>query len=123
MITIGNYDRRRVEAFVNLPITELLALRVAGAFEDADGWVENNYNPEAELLDQRQRFVRGTLKFSPDDRFTAVVRAEYFENGGNGASAFGYKQIGTYIDSPHLPAILQRGGLRPEQPGAATVTG
>lgn len=98
VLTVGNYERRRAEGFVNLPLADTLALRVAGAFEHADGWVKNDYNPRADLFDQRQRFVRGTLKFEPNDNLTAIVRAEYFRNGGNGASAFGFKQIGSYID-------------------------
>ncbi|MHA4837878.1 TonB-dependent receptor [Sphingopyxis sp. MSC1_008] len=98
VLTVGNYERRRAEGFVNLPVADGLALRVAGAFEHADGWVKNDYNPRADLFDQRQRFIRGTLKFEPNDNLTAVIRAEYFRNGGNGASAFGFKQIGSYID-------------------------
>ena len=98
-LTVGNYRRARFEGFVNTPLTDTLAFRVAGAFENQNGYVKNDYNRSADLFDVRQRFVRGSLKFEPTEQFTAVLRAEYSFNGGVGDSAFGYKQIGTYIDT------------------------
>lgn len=95
--TVGNYDRHRVEGYINVPLTDTLAARIAGAFENQDGFTRNDFNKKADLNDERQRFVRGSLKYDNGD-FTAVLRGEYFHNGGNGGSAFGYKQIGSYLD-------------------------
>ena len=97
-LTVGNYDRRRFEGYVNAPIGDTLAVRIAGAYEDQDGWVKDDFNTKADLFDVKQRFIRGTVKFTPSSDFTAVLRGEYSFNGGNGDSAFGYKQIGGYFD-------------------------
>ena len=102
-LTVANFRRARFEGFVNTPLTDGLAFRVAGAFENQNGFVKNDFNRGADLFDTRQRFVRGSLKFEPSAEFKAVLRAEYSFNGGNGDSAFGYKQIGTYVD----PATCQ----------------
>ncbi len=105
-MTIGNYSRARFEGFVNVPLTDSVALRVSGAFENQDGWVKSDFNPSADLFDERQRFIRGTVKFEPSDAFKAVARLSYVTNGGNGGSAFGYKQIGTYVDPGTCQALF-----------------
>lgn len=96
-ITGANYSRGRFEGFVNVPLGDGLAFRLAGAAEEQNGFVKNDYNPSADLFDVRQRFIRGTLKYE-EGAFRAVLRGDYSHNGGNGDSAFGYKQIGTYVD-------------------------
>lgn len=96
-LTVGNFHRYRIEGFVNTPLSETLSVRIAAAGENQNGWVKNDYNPAADLFDVRQRFIRGSLKFEQGS-FKAILRADYSHNGGNGDSAFGYKQIGTYYD-------------------------
>lgn len=96
-ITVGNFNRYRVEGFVNTPLSDSVSVRIAGAGENQDGWVKNDYNPSASLFDVKQRYIRGSLKFEQGG-FKAVLRADYSHSGGNGDSAFGYKQIGTYYD-------------------------
>ncbi|WP_419816045.1 TonB-dependent receptor [Glacieibacterium sp.] len=102
-LTGANYSRVRLEGFVNTPLTPTLSFRLAGAFENQGGYVKDDFIKHADLFDERQRFIRGSLRFEPSAEFKAVLRVARAFNGGHGGSAFGYKQIGTYVD----PATCQ----------------
>ncbi|CAN5513572.1 TonB-dependent receptor [soil metagenome] len=96
-LTAGNYDKHRFEGFLNLPITDNLAGRISVAYDKADGYVKNSYNSSADLFDTDSQYIRGALKYD-NEKFSATLRADHAKQGGNGNSAFGYKQIGSYID-------------------------
>lgn len=95
----GSYDRVRVEGVLNLPLGDYLAARFAGAYEHSDGWVENDNPSGNNLFDDDNRYIRGSILFEPEGGFRAVLRADYNRQKPNGASAFGYKQGGTYIET------------------------
>lgn len=97
-VTFADYDRVRVEGMLNLPVSETVALRLVGAYDRSDGWVENGFNSSAGLFDEDLKYGRIALRFKPNDQFDAVLRADIADQGGNGGSAFGYKQAGTYYD-------------------------
>jgi iron complex outermembrane recepter protein len=99
-LTIGSYGKARVDGGINIPINDMLAVRVAGAFEGANGWVKNDFNPAADLFDQKLQYGRIAVKFAPNDRFEAVFRVDNTAQKGNGGSAFGYKLVGSYFDVP-----------------------
>ena len=96
-LTVGNYKKVRFEGFLNVPVTPNLAARFVLVDDYADGWVRNKNFSQADLFDENKKMVRGTLKWDLGD-FSAILRGDYVHQGGNGASAFGYKQIGSYID-------------------------
>jgi iron complex outermembrane recepter protein len=98
-LLLGSYKRARLELVGNAPISKSLALRVAAAGEKADGWVENDYNPAADLFDQDLKFLRLSALYKPDDRFKAVMRLSGTAQDGNGAGGFSYFQRGTYVNS------------------------
>jgi iron complex outermembrane recepter protein len=99
-LTIGSYGKARVDGGVNIPINDMLAIRVSGAFEGANGWVKNDFNPAADLFDQKLEYGRVAVKFAPNDRFEATLRMDNTSQRGNGGSAFGYKLLGSYFDLP-----------------------
>ena len=101
-LTVGNYKKVRYEGYVNVPLTDDVAVRLVGVTDYADGWVRNSYNSFADLFDENKQYVRGAVKWDTGG-FSATFRADYVKQGGNGNSAFGYKQIGSYID----PATCQ----------------
>ncbi len=119
-VIYGSYNRSRVEGMLNLPVNDTFAIRLAGAYEGADGYVKNDFNPAATLFDQDLRYGRASAKFKPNSRFEATLRADVTDQGGNGGSAFGYKQAGTYYDTAScqqlfnstLVVINGRGGNR-----------
>ncbi len=96
----ARYSRSRFEGMVNLPAGDTVAFRFAGAYERQDGWVKNDFNPNADLFDENLRFGRVSARWQPNENFNAVLRFDYTKQSGNGASAFGYKQSGTYVDRP-----------------------
>lgn len=97
----GRYDQIRAEGFVNLPVTSGVALRVAGLYEEADGYVKN-IGTGSDLGSEKQWFARGTLRIAPpsmDDRLEVLLRASYHDLGGTGLGGFGYKFRGSEVDT------------------------
>ncbi len=94
----GSFNRARLEGMVNFPLSETVAVRLVAAGERADGYVKNDFNSAADMFDQDLTYGRVSLKFKPNSRFEATFRADSTSQGGNGGSAFGYKQAGTYYD-------------------------
>ena len=103
-ILVGAFKRSRVEGVLNMPVGESVAVRLVGAAERADGFVKNDFNSGADQFDQDLKYGRFAIRWRPNDRFDAVFRADVTDQGGNGGSAFGYKQAGTYYD----PASCQQ---------------
>jgi iron complex outermembrane receptor protein len=103
-ITVGQYGRFRTDAFMNAPLGDTVAVRLAGSIERSDGWVENVNPLGNNLFDDESEYLRGTILWEPNDRFSAAIKFEYASRGGAGASAFGYKIIGSYFD----PATRQQ---------------
>lgn len=104
-----NYDHYRVEGFLNLPVTNGIAFRLAGLFEESKGYVKN-IGTGNDFGDEDQWFVRGTLRLAPealDERLEIVLRASYHDLGGAGIGGFGYKILGSEVD---VPLITPPGG-------------
>ena len=99
-LTVGSYKKVRLDGAVNIPVNDMLAIRIAGAGERADGWVKNDFNPAADLFDQNLQYARIAVKFAPNERFDALLRIENTNQKGNGGSAFGYRLVGSYFDLP-----------------------
>jgi iron complex outermembrane receptor protein len=98
-ITGGNYGRVTTEGAVSGPIVPgLLAARVAFQSQDHDGYGTNIITGN-KIDDLHTRAIRGTLLFTPTDRLTVDVKADYFNQddhsggyhflGGAGFSAPG----------------------------------
>jgi iron complex outermembrane recepter protein len=99
-LSYGEFDRFRVEGFVNAPVSETIALRLAGAVEKSDGWVQNDNPSGRNLFDDDSRYFRAAVAFRPNDALTADLKFDYVRSKGAGGSAFGYKQVGTYYFTP-----------------------
>jgi len=97
-VMLGSFNKTRVEGVLNIPASDTVAVRLVGAFDKADGYVKNDFNPSADLFDQDLKYGRVSIRFKPNDRFDATFRADGTDQGGNGGSAFGYKQGGTFLD-------------------------
>ncbi len=99
-LTYGEYNRFRFEGFVNAPLGDTVALRLAGAIERSDGWVQNDYPSGRNLFDDDSQYFRAAVAFRPNDALTADFKFDYVRSRGAGGSAFGYKQVGTYYYTP-----------------------
>ena len=119
-LTVGSFNKIRAEGVLNIPINDMFAARIAVAYDKAKPYVKNDFNASAGLFDQDLTYVRASVLFKPSSNFEATLRGDLTEQRGNGGSAFGYKQGGTYVYGPSCQqlfnatyqAINPRGGNR-----------
>lgn len=80
---LGNYDDRRLEAAINIPIiSEKVLLRVAGNAQWRDGWQKNVTTGQQQGSIDRQS-VRATLTLKPTESFETTFVAGYSSLGGS----------------------------------------
>jgi outer membrane receptor protein involved in Fe transport len=78
----GNYDSKKLRGMVNLPLGDMFALRLAGAYLNRDGFGKNIVTGND--ADDRDLFgARATLAFHPTDRLRTWVLWDHFEEDDN----------------------------------------
>ena len=97
-VLFGSYNKKRAEGILNVPVADSVAVRLVAAIDKTDPMIKSDFNPDAGLLDQDLKYVRGSIRIKPNKDFDAVLRLDRTVQGGAGSSAFGAKQAGTYID-------------------------
>ncbi|WDS35111.1 TonB-dependent receptor [Pseudoxanthomonas sp.] len=91
----GNYDTRRVEFGLNLPIGQTMAIRLAGSVNEQDGWLkpvdgnasEGFYTSAAgqdAKNDTSNRSARLSYLWQPNDQLRALVNVTGGHVGGTG---------------------------------------
>ncbi len=109
---VGNLGYDMVEGYVTGPIIEdVLAGRLAFRHKTRDGYVENALGG-TDFNSQEVAAIRGSLRFTPNDRLTADLIANYQEDTP-AATAF---KSGTYLPTPD-------GSLEPGEPAALNTFG
>jgi outer membrane receptor protein involved in Fe transport len=80
----GNFGAWKGQGYVNIPINDMFALRVAGDAFTYDGFQTNQFN--GDHVNGVDRWAgRATLSFKPNDRFSSYLMYEHFDQrGGNG---------------------------------------
>ncbi|MEM1113344.1 MAG: TonB-dependent receptor [Pseudomonadota bacterium] len=82
----ANFDTYEVNGAINVPITDTVAIRLNGYYEEGGGFLDNE-GPSNATNDYDEHGLRGILRWTPNDRFTAdlsLSRSE-FEQGFNNA--------------------------------------
>ena len=74
---IGNYDSRRGNAMINLPLGETFSIRAAGALTRRDGFDYNSFT-KRHVNDRDLWSTRLSAQWEPSDRFKANVIWEHF---------------------------------------------
>ena len=74
----GNFSNTEVEGMVNLPLGESAALRVSGAYQTRDGYVEDVATGQDHFSRDRQ-LVRAQLMWEPTDNITWRGVIDYSE--------------------------------------------
>ncbi|MBB6123795.1 TonB-dependent receptor [Sphingobium subterraneum] len=74
--TLGNYDRKDVAAFVNVPLSGTAALRVTGGLRNRDGFARN-IAIGGRVDDEDARFVRAQALVEPTERLSVLVAGDY----------------------------------------------
>ncbi|MGB6229165.1 MAG: TonB-dependent receptor plug domain-containing protein, partial [Litorimonas sp.] len=77
--TYGNYDLMNLQAAINAPVSDTLALRVTGAWRERDGFMESTIVPGAESHDRDRFLIRGQALWEPTDSTSLRLIAEYQE--------------------------------------------
>ncbi len=96
--TIGNYDRRGLQALVTGPIAEGVAGKITGSWTERDGYarsVEINENTGGDLSDDDNLTFRGQLLFTPRDDMELLLAADWSRNrlAGNNRECVGEQFI------------------------------
>lgn len=103
----GNYNRLKVEGFLNVPLAEGLAFRLAGAIDRHDPYLKSTVSRAADIGDLDYHFFRGTLRYAPpsmDNRLEVVLRGSYFNENDRGLGSFNAKNIGAIVDGSLIRA-------------------
>ena len=95
-VDVGNYNAQRIDGFVNLPLSDTLGLRVAGVYQDHDGYVRSSAG--VEMADLKEYAGRASLKWTPDSRLEVELHGGFWRRDDAGAGSYGYKVAGTLID-------------------------
>ncbi len=83
-VETGNYDSKRFSGMVNLPLSDTLAFRAAGAWTDRSGYIFNSVTDQD--VDGRNLWSgRLSLAWKPADGFDANMIWEHFDEHDNRA--------------------------------------
>nr|WP_255443131.1 MULTISPECIES: TonB-dependent receptor [unclassified Pseudoxanthomonas] len=75
---LGNYESRRVNAMINVPLSETFAFRVAAQYTKRDGY-DHNTVTDRDVNDRDLMTTRLSATFRPSERFSASVAWEHFQ--------------------------------------------
>ncbi|MBV5271730.1 MAG: TonB-dependent receptor, partial [Afipia sp.] len=87
LASYGNYEAVRLEGALNIPISESLSVRIAGAIARRDGFTRNLTTGQR-LDDEHKNSWRVSARFSPNEMFENRLVVSGFEAKENGT---GYK--------------------------------
>ncbi|HBO13974.1 MAG TPA: hypothetical protein DD491_14390 [Halieaceae bacterium] len=74
---IGSWDRRELSAAIGGPVSEQVSVRVAARHMQDDGYTENiNPSGGVDVDDNDIQQVRGSVRFTPNDRFRLTLIAD-----------------------------------------------
>jgi len=99
-VEYGNYDTVKMQGGVNIPLGDVVALRVAGQYSRHDGYLSDGYDDEDVYA------VRASLLVEPSDRFSVLIAGDYSHQGGQGVGSILFPSPQT----PVVPRIEDRVG-------------
>ena len=120
---IGNYDQRVVEGIINIPMNEVVAIRLAGRATEHDGYFPNPIAGYAQGAVKKDQILRGTMLIEPTDSpFKMTLTGEYvkYRDTGNATAvaainpavlslpsygAFINSEFGRFATPAQLPAF------------------
>jgi outer membrane receptor protein involved in Fe transport len=111
-VEAGDYSYRMGEAAVNVPLTDQVAVRLAGRVRYRDGYVDNALGGDAfQSVDTKA--VRASVKLEPAERVSIDVIANYQKDDPTGTA---FKSGGFSPTDPRTGGVL--GNRRPQSAAA-----
>ena len=105
--TGGDYSYGKLEGFVNIPMGETAAARIAASNTQRDPLIENIYNKGAGMRDEDNTYVRAQLSFAPSDTFDVTFTGTYWKDDSNGNADY----AGVILGIPINPATGETDGI------------
>ncbi|MEM7220674.1 MAG: TonB-dependent receptor [Pseudomonadota bacterium] len=87
-VSAQSYDRIRGEGYVNVPISDNSALRLAAVYDKSDGYIRNAAGPDVGAQDDKG--LRLSWLWQPTEALEVLARYTYIREDGNEAGLFGY---------------------------------
>lgn len=97
-VDFGNYSERRVDGFINFPVSDTLQVRVAGVYMHHDGYVHSATTPGVSINDDDENAERVSAKWTPTSKLQVDIHAGHWQRDDAGAGSYGYKVAGTLIN-------------------------
>ena len=94
----GNYDTTLVDAMINIPVNDVIALRFAGAYDHRDSYLRQNVGTVRDLDPFKKNLsgrAQALFTLSPD--LTVLVRGDYSSIRGNSFTTV--RNLNTYYAS------------------------
>ncbi|MCA1661640.1 MAG: TonB-dependent receptor [Novosphingobium sp.] len=129
--TYGNYDYIRLDGGVTGPITETIAARLDGVWQERDGFIDNVTPGEPDINDRDRWLARGQLLFEPNADVSVRLIGDYSQRRENCCGAVFLNPIrnlsrasptgsgpGNVVQSPNtlLPLLRALGETNPAPP-------
>ena len=74
----GNFDNQKVVGHINIPVSDTLAVRLAGIWLEREGYTDNIYTGND--VDGRDQYsLRGSLRWEPSENTSVDLMVSYFE--------------------------------------------
>ena len=83
-----SFDRNRMDVAVNLPLSGVLAIRLAGFFDNSDGFIKNDAGPDVGAQDDFG--YRVSVLYQPVEQLEILARYTNVRESGNEAGLFGH---------------------------------
>lgn len=81
-LEVGSFDTMRANGMLNVPLSDTLGVRVAGAFTSREGFDYNSFT-QRRVNGRELWSTRATLAWEPSDRFRANLIWQHFEEDDN----------------------------------------
>lgn len=90
----GRRNEANVQAAVNVPLGDTLALRVAGTVQRRDGFIRNTFTGD-DLYAYQRYGIRAKLLWQPTDRLTMLLSGDYRQADDNANGAWTLRNCGS----------------------------
>ena len=104
----GNKNFTQISGAVNVPFSDTAAGRLAVQKTDQDGWGESRFTG-ADLYDQDEIFLRGSIVWDPSDRVNVQLQADYMDLDEGGAAEKILHPGGNFVNGVSDTSSLQAG--------------